>query len=201
MKGNPALLAALRLEAGDGISLEPLKPGDAQELFALVDASRRHLRRWLPWVDATRSPRDSRKFILFARRQLAAGSGAHLAIRQGDAIVGVIGSVSIDWKRRMMEVGYWLGADYAGRGIATASCRAFVGAAFSKLRLNRVEIRAARENAKSRAVPERLGFRKEGELRETHPLNGRLHDLIVYGMLRREWKRTGHVTSRPPASP
>ena len=182
-------LGTLKHKGKMGLSLAPLQSSDARELFALTEASREHLRTWLPWVDATRSPRDSLRFIRFALKQHAAGKGAHLAIRRRREIAGVIGFCYVDWNSRKAELGYWLGAKHLGRGLATRSCRALVDAAFSRLKLNRVEIRVDPKNAKSLAVPERLGFRAEGVLREAHRLHGRYCDLAMYAMLRRDWKR------------
>jgi len=54
--------------------------------------------------------------------------------------------------------------------------------------LHRVEIRCAAENAKSNAVPRRLGFKLEGTHREAELLNGRYRDLLIYAMLQSEWR-------------
>ena len=54
--------------------------------------------------------------------------------------------------------------------------------------LNRVQINCNVENERSRAVPERLGFKLEGIHRQVEYLNGRFGDWAVYGMLREEWE-------------
>ncbi len=69
------------------------------------------------------------------------------------------------------------------------SCRALVNHTLVELKLNRVEIRAAVENSKSRAIPEKLGFTNEGTLREACWLYDHFVDLVVYGMLARDWQR------------
>ncbi len=69
----------------------------------------------------------------------------------------------------------------------TRACRALVDYAFAKLQLNRVEIRCATGNLRSQAIPERLGFTREGTLREGEWLYDHFVDLIVYSMLAREW--------------
>ncbi len=71
----------------------------------------------------------------------------------------------------------------------TKACRALMEYAFENVHLHRVEIKAAEKNERSRAIPERLGFQKEGCLRGAEQVNGRHLDVIVYGMLQKEWKK------------
>ena len=71
----------------------------------------------------------------------------------------------------------------------TKACREFVDYAFNTLELNRVEIRCAEDNLKSRAIPERLGFTKEGIIRDGELLNHGYVDSVVYGILKREWSK------------
>jgi len=71
----------------------------------------------------------------------------------------------------------------------TEAVRALVEYAFDAWKLNRVEIRAAVGNAKSRAIPERLGFMEEGLLREAERIGVRYEDLVVYAMLAKDWRR------------
>ena len=65
----------------------------------------------------------------------------------------------------------------------TRACRALVAHAFDTLRLQRVEIRVATGNRRSRAIPERLGFREEGILRQVEWLYNHYVDHVVYGRL------------------
>jgi ribosomal-protein-serine acetyltransferase len=70
----------------------------------------------------------------------------------------------------------------------TRTVRALVDQALIGWGLNRVEIRAAPENQRSRAIPERLGFREEGVLREAEHVGDRFLDSVVYGMLAADWR-------------
>ena len=77
-----------------------------------------------------------------------------------------------------------------GRGIMTRACAAMTRWCFDELKLNRVEIQCARENARSRAVPMRLGFVQEGILRQAGTAEAGFVDHVVYGMLASEWPTT-----------
>jgi len=169
------------------LSLELLDVRHAEELFHLTDANREHLRAWLPWVDQARSTDDTLAFIRLTRKRLADDNGFQTVIREQDALVGVIGHVAVSWADRSTSLGYWLSKDAQGRGIMTEACRAFISHAFTTMALNRVEIRCATENRRSRAIPERLRFTPEGTVRQAEWLYDHFVDLVVYGMLASEW--------------
>lgn len=173
----------------DGLELRSVEFADAAELFALVDSDREHLRRWLPWVDGSRSVEDTRVFIDGAMRQAEEGDGFTATIRCEGEIAGIIGHHRIDWPNRLGKLGYWLGSRFVGRGLMTQSCRAVVAHAFESIGLNRIEIHCATQNVRSRAVPERLEFRHEGTRREAEWLYDHFVDLECYAMLASERER------------
>ena len=179
----------------------PLELHDADELFNVTDSNRTYLRRWLPWLDNITRPEDTRAFIRAARAQASQNNGTQLALRLDGRIAGIVGHHQIDWLNRLTSVGYWVSEAYQGRGLVTAATRALVNHAFSEARLNRVEIRCAVGNYKSRAIPERLGFRREGLLRDAEWLYDQFVDHIVYGMVARDWEAASERqpdTLRPP---
>jgi ribosomal-protein-serine acetyltransferase len=173
----------------DDLSLELLELRHAAELYTLTDKNRQHLREWLPWLDNTRSVEDTKAFIRLTRKQLADDNGFQTAIRYRGALVGVVGQHRIDRANRATSLGYWLAADAQRRGIMTDACRIYIEHAFGTMGLHRVEIRCAVENRRSRALPERLGFRAEGTSRHGEWLYDHYVDLVVYGLLAEEWSR------------
>jgi ribosomal-protein-serine acetyltransferase len=172
---------------GDGAELRLLEEIHTHALFGLADANRAYLREWLPWLDDTRSPDDIRGFIRIATQQFASNQGYECGIWWHGELVGTIGNHRIDWRNGATSIGYWLGEAYQGRGLMTRACRALVHHAFRTLNLNRVEIRVASGNLRSRAIPLRLGFQEEGILREAEWLYDHYVDHVVYGMLARDW--------------
>jgi ribosomal-protein-serine acetyltransferase len=162
---------------------------DARDMFAVVEANRTYLRRWLPWVDTTQSAADVVRFIRDSMRRDELGCGLTLRIDHAAELCGVSGMNWIDPTNRCCEIGYWLRADRQGRGIITACCRTLIGHAFHTLDLNRVNIPVAVGNAKSRAVPERLGFHQDGTLRDAQWLYDRYVDHALYTLLRRDQTR------------
>jgi len=189
-----------RIPIDEDIELRLLTKAHANVLFALTASNRDYLRRWLPWVDGIRSPTDTMRFIDEGRDQLRRNDGFHAGIWYCRELVGVIGYHYWNWTLGKTEIGYWLAAKRQGEGIVTRSCRALVDYAFRNLGLNRIEIRTAVGNARSRAVAERLGFAQEGVLREAEYSSDGPVDQAAYGLLRKDWEsRTSD--GRRPASP
>ena len=107
----------------------------------------------------------------------------------GGALAAFIAMHQIDWLRKSTSIGYWLDAQHKGRGVATEACRAFVNEAFTAYGLHRVEIRCGTGNTRSCAIPQRLGFTREGIAGEAEWVTDRWVDLVVWGMLERDWRR------------
>jgi ribosomal-protein-serine acetyltransferase len=84
-----------------------------------------------------------------------------LILYEGE-IAGTIGFNQLNKANRIGVIGYWLGDKFQGKGIMTRAFKAFINYGFKELGLNRIEVRVAVENKKSRALPERLGFTELG---------------------------------------
>jgi ribosomal-protein-serine acetyltransferase len=177
-------------------SLELLQDQHAEELFALVDANRAHLRRWLPWLDANTAVEHTRGFIRGTLQQFAARNGLTCGIRDRGALAGVIGLHFIDWPNRRTSIGYWIAQSHEGRGLITRACARLLDHCFGELGLNCVEIGCATGNTRSCRVPERLGFTREGVLRQREWLYDHFVDHVVYSMLAREWRGSHSLPAR-----
>jgi ribosomal-protein-serine acetyltransferase len=177
----------LPLELPGGSRLRPLREADAEELYRLVDANRAYLAEWLPWAGESRLETVS-GFLERARRQAEEDDGFQAAIVDDDgAIAGIAGFHAVDRTNRSTSIGYWLAEDRQGRGTMTEAVRALTTQAFEVWGLHRVEIRVAVENARSAGVPTRLGFVREGVLRQAERHGDSFKDIAVYSMLADEW--------------
>jgi ribosomal-protein-serine acetyltransferase len=175
-----------QLPVAPGAVLRPFKPSDAGELTEVVTANREHLARWMPWAE-TYGFEDSVAYIDRKRAQIEANDGIEGAIVLDGQIVGVAGFHAVDWINRSSSIGYWLAAEVVGRGLMSGAVRALLDHAFGAWDLHRVIIEAVVDNLRSRAIPERLGFREEALLREAKLIRGRYEDAVLYAMLASEW--------------
>jgi ribosomal-protein-serine acetyltransferase len=166
---------------------------DAEVSYALVERNRAYLREWLPWVDRTQSPEDIRTFITtIAIPQYEANNGPNCGIWVDGEFAGSIGCHPINWANRNCSLGYWVDATHQGKGIITKCCASMLDYLFDELGLHRVVIQCATGNTRSCAIPERLGFTREGVKREAELVSGRWLDLVVWSILDAEW-RAGRI--------
>ena len=172
----------MRFPLSDECHLRLLEETDAEELHGLVDANRDYLAEWMPWA-ADQTLEGTLAFIRTTMRRHAENNGFETALVLDGRIAGAAGFAGVDWVARSTSIGYWLAEAHQGRGLMTSAVRALVDHAFGEWGLHRVEIRAAEDNLRSRAIPERLGFEQEGVLREAERVGERYLDLVVYGLL------------------
>lgn len=175
------------------VSLKLLDLQDAEGLFELTDQSRNYLREWLPWVDATAKLEDSQAFIRQSLQGFADGKSMSAGILVNGELAGIAGYNTLDRANQHAVIGYWLGENFQGKGVMTKVAAALTDYAFKTLHLNRVEIRAAAGNTKSRRIPEKLGYVNEGSSRQAEWLYDHYVDHAIYGMLAEEWTGTPRV--------
>lgn len=172
------------LPVASGLRLAQLHSDDVEELFALTDANRAHLRRWLPWLDQTRVSAATLHFIEYTIREATSGTALHCGIYEQNILVGVCGYNRIDAVNRCAHIGYWLAADAQGRGIMSRCVAALASYGFAKRNLHRQVIACAEANTASAAVAERCGFRFEGVARDAEWLYDHYVSHRVYARLR-----------------
>jgi len=178
----------LILRINGSLQLRQIAEDDAEELTALIDRNRSHLKEWLPWLDNSTCIRDTARFIGRSLEQADDANGFTFGIVREGTLAGVIGEHYVDSVNRRTELGYWLDAGQQGCGIVTRTAACLVDYAFDEQDCNRIILHCAVGNKKSRGVAERLGFVQEGILREAEWLYDHYVDLVVYSMLKGDWK-------------
>lgn len=178
---------ALRIRVDDEIELRLHELRYAEQYYALVVRNIEQLREWMPWAAEPQTLAGIRSYMQYSMHQFAEGMGLPTNLWYRGQMVGSIGYPRMSWETRQAEIGYWLDKDAQGKGLITRATSALVTYAFEELGLNKVEIHAASENHRSRAIPERLGFTQEGAQRQAIWVNNNVYDRVIYGMLASEW--------------
>lgn len=167
--------------------LEQLKLAHAKELYELTEANRVYLREWLPWLDQIKSHYDTETFIKSTMKEFSIGGAPNFAVLHKGTICGVAGFHEINKQHNIGSIGYWLAQDYNGNGIITGAVKELLNIGFSDFHLNKIEIRCAEDNIKSRAIPERLGFTYEATLRQCEWLYSKYVNHAIYSILASEY--------------
>lgn len=168
------------------LRLRPFADADAAALFAL-HSSAHVLRYWdsPPWP----GPERAQHFIAACAQMAADGTGVRLAVERltDGAFIGWCGLSRWNAEFRSAAIGYCYDDSVWGQGYATEAARAVLLWAFDALDLNRVQAETDTRNAASARVLAKLGFVREGTLREDCVVRGEVSDSWVFGLLRREW--------------
>lgn len=172
----------------EDLHLRKATTADAKPVFRLIEEGRNYLRKWLPFIDLTKDKTDTEEYLQYVSSP-ENESDEVFCIIYLEEVVGLIGFKGIDYINQKLEIGYWLGEKFQGKGIMRRSCQTLIQHAFIEMRMNRIQINVGIGNDRSNNIPKKLGFLLEGVQREGELLNGVFHDLEVYSMLKREWQQ------------
>lgn len=173
------------IQVSDDIILYPLSVDDIFKIFNTLNSEREYMREWLPFVDSTRQVEDTASFV---NHVLETADKQFTICYQGQ-FVGLIGFKDTDLGNRKIEIGYWLSQHVQGKGIMVHSVLKLIEYAFNDMEMNRIQIKVAVGNHKSRRIPEKLGFQFEGIERDGELLvDSVFTDIAVYSLLKKEYK-------------
>lgn len=176
----------MTISIDENIRLELINENHAQQIFDVVDANRAHLRKWLPFVDRMQTLAFAENFVQGTMQLNKDGIEFAFVIMEHNKVVGRIGVYKINNQNKIGEIGYWLAENAQGKGIVTKASKAMINFCFSELELNRIEIKCGTENEKSKTIPEKLNFTKEGVIRQGELLYDKFIDLNLYSLLKQE---------------
>lgn len=170
------------------LDLRPLDDGDEMSLFAIF-ANPDFMRYWScpPWTSIDQAT----AMIRGDREEMAKGLHIRLAIvlRATNQLIGTCSLFKIDAQCRRAEVGYGIVPSHWRLGYMNEAIAALIGYGFSVMKLNRLEADIDPRNVASAKSLEKLGFTREGFLRERWIVDGIVSDSALYGLLTSEWCR------------
>jgi RimJ/RimL family protein N-acetyltransferase len=177
------------------LALRQLVDADVSALFAVF--SDPDVMRY--WDSGPLKSRGEARLLLedirdgFRTRRLFQWAVADAA---SDTAIGTCTIWRVDPLHRRAEIGFALARAHWSRGLATEAVGRLIQFAFDELDLHRLEADVDPRNDRSLRLLERLGFRREGYLRERYHVGGEVQDAIILGLLRSEWKRPDDASPR-----
>lgn len=171
---------------GERVLIRPYRESDAPDLHEAIAESRDHLRPWLPFADHHQSVAETHDWILHCM--------AHWMLREDmtvglwdvatNRLVGGSGLHPRNWDIPFFEIGYWVRLSAEGNGYISEAVRLLTDYATIMLGAQRIMIRCDERNVRSAAVAERLGFVREGRLRNSEiAQDGQLRTMLVFSLI------------------
>lgn len=178
-------------------TLRRLKRSDAESIASNMS---RRVQKFLGIEVDPYTAEDARKWINFTQCAARRDDEYHFGIQlpERSAAAGCIGLKKISLENKKAEVGYWLGEDYWNRGIISEALSLILFFAFDTLQLHRVYAMVDSGNPGSMRVLEKLGFTREGVLREAMAADESWRDDYIYGILESEWRGGNRSNFRKP---
>jgi len=178
----------------DRLSLRWIRTEDVDDFYA-VYSNPQVMRYWStpPLADKE----AARKLISEIQKDVAGQRILKwgIALRPADNLIGSITLFNMDFTHRRAEIGYAQGRAYWGNGYMKEGLTAVINYAFATLNLHRIEADVDPRNDGSVRSLERLGFQREGYLRERWQVNGEIQDAFFYGLLRPDWEKANTTAS------
>ncbi|HEX8603068.1 MAG TPA: GNAT family protein [Pseudoduganella sp.] len=169
------------------LTLRPPCPGDEDDLLAIHGDP--EVMRYFSepaWTDPERPGRQiAEDAAAFAAREAFRFA---IVLNETGQQIGNCGLCRLHWQNRRGEVGYALNRAHWGKGYMGEALDALLKFAFVELDFHRLEADIDPRNAASIGALERLGFQREGLLRERWIVGGEVCDSVLYGLLRRDWQ-------------
>ncbi len=177
-----------QLPVDDEIALVLAEERHAQAMTDLIVRNQERLARWEPWAEQPATLEGTRAYIRAALEDFVRGRqiSTIITLERGRLFVGRCG-VRINPYASSGDIGYWIDAEYEGRGITSRAARALVTSVFAELELSRVELRTSVANTRSRALAERLGFGLDSILRGGLQFAHRSDDVALYSTTADAW--------------
>ncbi len=173
---------------GERVFIRRLRLSDANDVY--VNVRDKEIVRWSLNIPHPYPKKIAAKFIRKSQREWRAKKGFVFGVvfKKTGRVIGVTGFKNIDRISNCADIGYWLGKNYWRRGLATEAVRLVLKFGFKELKLHRIYAYVFEKNTGSKLVLEKCGFKLEGVMREALLKRSRRHNMLNYGILKREFE-------------
>lgn len=166
---------------GEKINLRTVEEEDVE--FLRDNINKKEVRKHL----TAKKPINLNQEQEFYEEIISSDNDVQLAICVENEMVGIVSLEDIEKDISTADIGIWVSPENQKNGYGTEAAKLITDYGFKELNYHRIFARTDEENEKSKRVWEKLGFKKEGELREQTFRNGEFKDIWIYGVLEHEW--------------
>ncbi len=176
-------------QVDDEISLALPRPKiDGKLLYQLIQESGEELGVWLPWVSKMNDAKDEENFLQLVLEHFIKEVSLNVVILYKHQAAGMISFNRFNQVDNSAEIGYWLGTKFSGKNVVHRAVQAMCSLGFKEYGVNKIEIHAAIDNARSNHVAQKAGFTLDGTIRASELLRDGYHDGNIWTLLKSEWE-------------
>lgn len=170
----------------------PFLSGDGRVVNEAIKESITELSKWLPFAQEIPAIEETESNLRNAHIKFLARESFRFLIfhKETGEYIGTSSIHNINWEIKSGDIGYWINKKYSGNGYMIEAIKRLTELGMNQLAFNRLEIRCESTNLKSRAIPEKLGFKLEAVLKnEDLSADGKtLTDTYVYGLIMKDYE-------------
>lgn len=182
----------MKIKVAPRLTISRLRYEDVDMYHQMIENNYDYLSQWLHFSTVP-TYEENQRMVNYLVKENTEQNSLHFIIHYQGQAVGMISYTTINKNDKVVEIGYWLIEEAQGQGVMSQCLKFLIDYAFNQLIMEKIIIFIANHNLKSRQLPEKFGFRKEGVLRQQQLINHRRHDLVVYGLLLKEWEELTYV--------
>lgn len=170
-----------------GLMLKDLNIDQTEGFFAHVEENREIYADTIPFVSGVLSVEEMRERISLNLKRVEEGISELYTLWDGARMAGYFLVREKDADAGWAEIGYMIGREWQGKGISKQICQLLITDLFRNQGMQKVVICCSKDNAASIGLAKSLGFQLEGDLRRHIRVNGKVHNLLYFGLLKEEW--------------
>lgn len=171
------------IEVGAGLELREIPLSEAKQFLSVLILNREFFLRTESSMADISTDEEALKFLEKGDFAKSTGTGARFGLWRGPDLLGQFNIFDLDQIHRKAQVGYWLAEKENRKGYASKALKTLIGFGFEDLHLHRLEATTATTNQPSIRLLERVGFKREGLLREVFWTQGKFVDDYLYSIL------------------
>jgi RimJ/RimL family protein N-acetyltransferase len=171
----------------DGLILKDLSVEQSERFFEHVQENRDIYSDTIPFVSRTHTPAEMRRNIARNLKRQAKGISELYTLWDGERMAGYFLIREKEEEAKWAEIGYMLGKQWQRKGITHKICALLIEELFLNQGMLKVVICCNDDNLASIGVAKSLGFTLEGNLRHHYVVNGKLRNMLYFGLLKEKW--------------
>ncbi|MCE1255045.1 MAG: GNAT family N-acetyltransferase [Anaerolineae bacterium] len=171
----------------NNLILKDLNMDQAAFFFEHIQENRDAYDDTIPFVSRTTTLEAMRDVLARNLQRQQEGIAEFYTLWDGERLAGYFLIREKDWDAKWAEIGYMIGREWRGQGISKQVCNLLLEELFINQEMQKVVICCNEDNLASSGLAKKLGFQLEGNIRQHFVVNGKIRNMLYFGLLKDEW--------------